>query len=74
MDEYKHASDFHCVENICIHIFLALEYEKNNLNNEKIVNEIPILINNSVLIEAKNVLKEDFHKFMEDIATLGISI
>lgn len=67
LDEYEHGEDFCLVENICIHVLLALHYSKNNLSYEIINEKIIQLLDKEVENEVKVELGNEYIKFITDL-------
>lgn len=66
MNEYKHGEDFCEVEEICIHIFLALNYAEKKWNYDEIIKNLEILLNGKVEDEVKVYLGKEYTKFSTD--------
>lgn len=67
INEYEHGEDFCQVENICIHIFLALNYMEKKINYDEIVKELNQLIDEKVENEVKIELGNEYSKFIRDL-------
>ncbi|MDE7434979.1 MAG: hypothetical protein K2N01_04030, partial [Lachnospiraceae bacterium] len=67
LNEYEHGEDFCQVENICIHIFLALDYAKKNLNDKEIVEKLNQLLIEEVENEVKGELGNEYIKYITDL-------
>lgn len=67
LNEYEHGEDFCQVENICIHIFLALDYAEKKLNCEEIVEKLKQLMIGEVENEVRNELGNEYIKYIADL-------
>ena len=47
LNEYEHGEDFSRTENLCIHVCLALNYRKSNLNSDEITEKLKRLLADS---------------------------
>lgn len=70
LDEYKYGEDFCTAENICIHIFLALNYAKNGLNFEIITGKLHHFITGESEQEVRAALGKESIKYAADLALL----
>lgn len=70
LNEYKYGEDFCPAENICIHIFLALNYVKNGLNFKIITEKLNHLITEEREQEIRAALGNEFIKYIADLALL----
>lgn len=70
LDEYKHGQDFCLTENVCIHIFLALNYAENGLNFHTIVEELHNFITEEVMQEIQVTLGDEAEKYNADFKML----
>lgn len=71
LNEYKHAEDFCQLENICIHVFLTLQYAEKNMDFSKIVEHLKQLVTEEVQKEVRVELGKDYTKFSEDLYIIG---
>lgn len=67
LNEYEHGEDFCLVENICIHVQLALNYLEKNLNYTQIIEKLNELINEKVKNEMRIELGNEYMKFIMDL-------
>lgn len=67
LNEYEHGEDFCQIENICIHIFLALNYAEKELNSNKIVEKVKQLMTEEVENEVKIELGDEYTKYIADL-------
>lgn len=70
LDEYKYGENFCLVENVCIHIFLALNYAKNGLNFKIITEELHHFITEESEQEIRATLGNESTKYVADLALL----
>lgn len=70
LNEYKYGEDFCPAENICIHIFLALNYAKNGLNFGPIIKKLNRLITEESEREIRAALGNEAIKYIADLALL----
>ena len=70
LNEYKYGEDFCLTENICIHIFLALNYAKNGLNFSSIMEGIHHLSTEDAKQEVRATLGNESIKYAADLAVL----
>lgn len=70
LNEYEHGEDFGQVENICIHIFVALNYVEKGMNYDDILKKLGILMDKGVENKIKESLENDYTKFIADIAII----
>ena len=67
LDEYKHGEDFCQVENICIHVFLILNYLENKLDFNIIIEKLNLLITKETENEMKYELENEYTKYIADL-------
>lgn len=65
MNEYEHGEDYCLGENVCVHIFLLMNYKQNNLDSYEIENDLKKLLDNEEQI--KNDLGKQYFQLMGDI-------
>lgn len=70
LNEYKYGEHFCLAENVCIHIFLALNYAKNRLNFKIITKELNLLITEESEQEVRASLGDESIKYVADYALL----
>lgn len=70
LNEYKYGEDFCPAENICIHIFLALNYAKNGLNFKIITEKLNHLITQESEQEIRAELGNESIKYITDLVLL----
>ena len=68
--EFKHGKDFCLTENICIHMVLALNYAKNGLDLNAIMDELHHFITEDAEQEVWATLGNDAEKYAADLAML----
>ncbi len=66
LNEYEHGEDFCLVENICIHVCLALFYAEKNLNSNVIIERLNQLMTKEAECEIKVELGNEYSKFVTD--------
>lgn len=70
LNEYENGKDFDQVENICIHIFLALNYARKEYNYDEIVDKLEGLVDEETENEIKDELKDVYTKFVSDLGCI----
>ncbi len=70
LNEYEHGENFSQVENICIHIFLALNYAKREFNYDEIIDKLKGLMNKEVENKVKDELKNVYAEFVADLGCI----
>lgn len=70
MNEYEHGEDFCELENVYIHIFVALNYVQKEMRYDEIVREMEILIDKKMKEEIKENLGDEYNKFIIDITKI----
>lgn len=70
LNEYEHGEDFCLLENICIHVFLILNYSQQKLDNTEIIGKLTQLMNGEVESKIKNELGKEFVKFETDLNSI----
>ena len=70
LNEYEHGKDFCPLENICIHVSLVLNYMKNNLKCDEIVNELEKLLSGDVENKLKTELGDEYAEFTVDLSMI----
>ncbi len=68
LDEYKYQESF--CENICIHIFLILNYVENGLDFNEIFVKLRQLMDEVTENELKGELRNEYTKFVKDLSTI----
>ena len=58
------------VENICIHVFLALAYAEKKFNNNEIKEKLKRLMSQENENEIKTELENEYAKFMTDFSAV----
>lgn len=69
-NEDEHGEGFCKLENIYIHIFVALNYAQKEMKYDEIVKKIKILMDKKMKEEIKENLGDEYHKFIADIAII----
>lgn len=67
LDEYKHGKDFCSTENICIHIFLALNYLRRGLNTDVAVGHLRRLLTEESEHLVKSELGDEYPNYITDL-------
>ena len=67
LNEYEHGEDYCQLENICVHIFLALNYLERGIKFEDIVEKLDALMANETEEAIKDELGNQYTKFVADI-------
>ena len=67
LEEYQHGEDFCQVENICIHIFLILNYAEKKWNYNKIIDALKKLMTETVENEVMLALGNEYTKYIADL-------
>lgn len=67
MDEYRHGEDFCSTENICIHIFLVLNYVQKGLNANKVVEYLRQLLTEESACLVKSDLGDEYPNYITDL-------
>lgn len=70
LDEYEYAKNFSRVENICIHVVLALTYVKNDWNCKRIVDKLKMLMSDEAEDELKIDLGNEYTNFNKDYSAI----
>lgn len=71
LNEYEHGEGFNQVENVCIHLFIVLNYKERGLDYDMIVKRIKLILSEEVYNEIKSELKKEYTKFSTDLYVLG---
>lgn len=71
LNEYEHGADFCQLENICVHIFVALNYLEKGMKFDDIVKRLDALIENGTEKDIKEELGTLYTKFVADISRIG---
>lgn len=66
LNEYKYGEGFSQIENICVHIFIILNYKSKMMNYDFILTELKKIILAVGQGEVKSDLGVDFSKFISD--------
>lgn len=74
LNEYEHGEDFCHLENICIHIFVALNYAEKEMNYDEIVKKLEILMDKEMKNKIKEDLGNEYTKFIADITMIKCKI
>ncbi len=67
LNEYEYGENFCHIENICIHIFLILNYLEKNLDFDLIVEKLKRIVNEVSEKEVKSELESEYIKFKKDL-------
>ena len=67
LNEYEHGEDFCLVENICVHVCLALFYAEKNLNSNVIIEKLNQLMTKEAEYEIKDELGNEYSVFVTDL-------
>ena len=70
LNEYEHGEGFCLSENICIHISLALNYIKNNLKCDEIVNKLEKLLSDDTENKLETELGNEYAEFAVDLSII----
>ena len=70
LNEYEHGEDFSRVENICIHVVLALNYAEQEWNCTYIIDKLKMLINEEAKAELKIDLGKEYISFYKDYSAI----
>ena len=70
LDEYQFHDDFTMVENICIHVVLALNYIRQEWNCADIIKKLKLLMNDETENELKLDLGNEYSDFYADYSTI----
>lgn len=70
LDEYEHGEDFCRVENICIHVVLALNYAKQEWNCTYIIDKLKMLMNEEAKAELRIDLGKEYISFCKDYSAI----
>lgn len=67
LDEYKYGTDFCSTENLCIHIFLALNYVQKGLDANKVVEQLRQLLTEESESFVKSDLGDEYQNYTTDL-------
>ncbi len=67
LNEYEHGEDYCQLENICVHIFTALNYLERGIKFDDIVEKLDALMENEMEEDIKDELGNQYTKFVADI-------
>lgn len=67
LDEYKYGKDFCSTENLCIHIFLALNYIRRGLNTDIAVEHLRRLLTEESERLVKSDLGDEYPNYITDL-------
>ena len=67
LNEYEHGEDYCQLENICVHIFIALNYLERGIKFDDIVEKLDALMENEMEEDIKDELGNQYTKFIADI-------
>ena len=67
LDEYKYGKDFCSTENLCIHIFLALNYLQRGLNTDVVAGHLRRLLAEESEHLVKSDLRDEYPNYMTDL-------
>lgn len=67
LDEYEHGVDYCQLENICVHIFIVLNYFEKGMKFDDIIERLDVLMENVTEKDIKEELGTPYAKFVEDI-------
>lgn len=67
LNEYEHGEDFSQVENICIHLFLVLDYAEKELDFNEIIEKLKQLITKETDKKVKDELENEYTKYISDL-------
>ncbi len=70
LNEYEHGKDFCQIECICIHIFLVLNYKKNGMIYDFIIEKLENLLENVKDDDIKKDLENEYQWFLDDITKI----
>lgn len=69
LNEYEHGIDFCKTENICIYVFIALNFIEKRMDTSKIIEKIEFIIKD-MEVELQKELENEFKELLIDIDTL----
>ena len=67
INEYEHGEDFCQLENICVHLFIALNYLEKGMDYDRIMDKLYVLLEKESEEVIKNELGKQYEKFVSDI-------
>ena len=67
LDEYKYGKDFCPIENLCIHIFLALNYLRKGLNTDVVAEHLRRLLTEVSEYLIKSDLGNEYPNYIPDL-------
>lgn len=70
LNEYEHGEDYCQLENICVHIFIALNYLEKGMKFDEIVERLDTLMKTETEENIKEELGTPYVKFVADISRI----
>ena len=70
LNEYEHGEDYCQLENICVHIFTALNYLERGMKCDDIVESLAVLMEQETEEDIKEELGTPYRKFVADISRI----
>lgn len=70
LNEYEHGEDFSRVENICIHVVVALNYAGQEWNYTYIIDKLKMLMDDEAEDDLKIALGSEYINFYKDYMTI----
>lgn len=67
LDEYKHGKDSSGIKQICVYVFIILNYIQNEFDIKNICMELEDLLEHVDEKELQQELKEEYSSFLSDI-------
>ena len=67
LDEYKYGKDFCSTENLCIHIFLAINYLRRSLNTDIVAEHLRRLLTEQSERLVKSDLGDEYPNYIADL-------
>ncbi|MBQ6462177.1 MAG: hypothetical protein IJJ59_02495 [Pseudobutyrivibrio sp.] len=72
LNEYEHGVDYDQAENVCVHIFLVLNYMDKNMDYSEIIEKIKSLISDEAKRDIEDSLGNDYVKFVNDLRIINM--
>lgn len=72
LNEYEHGEDYDQAENVCVYIFLVLNYMDKNMDYSEIIEEIKSLISDEAKRDIEDSLGNDYVKFVNDLRIINM--
>ena len=71
LDEYRYGEDFSMAENMCIHLFVALNCGEKGMEVYGIAEKLRAVLTGASIREVRPALGEDEAEFLEDLELAG---